>query len=88
MHKAQYLCERCLSRGIYTPAEIVHHIEPLRPDNVTNRNITLSFDNLMAVCRKCHEEIHHETNTAAKHRKYKKRYTVDKDGNVTTNPEE
>lgn len=52
------LCEDCLAKGIYTPAEIVHHIVELTPDNITDPTITTSFDNLRAVCRECHAEEH------------------------------
>lgn len=52
------LCERCLAKGIYKPAEIVHHIIELTPDNINNPEITMSFKNLRAVCRDCHAEEH------------------------------
>lgn len=57
--RAGGLCERCLEKGIITPAEIIHHRIALTPSNIHNPRITLSLDNLQAVCRKCHEEIHH-----------------------------
>lgn len=82
LKKVGYLCERCLAKGIYRPADIVHHKIFLTEDNINDPSITLNFDNLMAVCRDCHEEIHHEGNVAAKHRKYEKRYTVDRNGRV------
>lgn len=53
-----YKCEDCLARGIETPAVIVHHIEEITPDNVNDPSITLNFDNLKAVCRKCHADEH------------------------------
>ena len=86
MKKAGGLCEMCLKKGLYTPAEIIHHKEWLTESNINDPRITLSFSNLMAVCRLCHEEIHHEANTDAKHRKYEKRYTLNqKTGRVTGN---
>lgn len=30
------LCEDCLDKGIYTPAEHIHHIKHLNADNVNN----------------------------------------------------
>ena len=27
------LCESCLAAGIYTPGKVVHHRQPLTPDN-------------------------------------------------------
>lgn len=46
------LCEKCGKVG-----EEVHHIIPLTPDNINNPNITLNWDNLMLLCRSCHELI-------------------------------
>ena len=53
-----YKCEDCLARGIETPAVIVHHIEELNPLNIYKPEVTLNFDNLKAVCRKCHADEH------------------------------
>ena len=52
------LCERCLSRGLYRPGDTVHHKIHLTPDNINDPSVTLSFDNLMLLCRDCHAEIH------------------------------
>jgi len=71
------LCERCLSRGIYTPGEIVHHKEHVTPDNVDDPNVTLSFENLELVCRGCHAEGHAEM-----YGHDARRYVVDESGNV------
>lgn len=68
----RYLCENCLSKGLYTPGEIVHHIAELDPDNINDPNITLNFDNLRLVCRKCHAEEHGKP----------RRYFVLEDGRV------
>ncbi len=46
------LCEKCGAIG-----EEVHHIIPLTPDNINNPDITLNPDNLMLLCRSCHELI-------------------------------
>ena len=73
MAKAGGLCERCLAQGVYTPAEIVHHKVWITPENINDPQITLSWSNLKAVCRKCHE-IEHGARV--------KRYTVDQDGHV------
>lgn len=66
------LCERCLSRGIYRPGEIVHHRQHLTPENIGNPAVTLCFDNLMLVCRDCHALEH----------KPEKRYKVDELGRI------
>ena len=46
------MCEICGERVGY----IVHHKELLTPTNITDPNITLSFDNLQYVCKPCHDE--------------------------------
>ena len=67
------LCERCLKKGLYHPAVIVHHKVYISPENINNPEITLSWSNLEAVCRECHE---------AEHRREDLRYTVLSDGSV------
>lgn len=82
MKKVGGLCERCLKKGLYTPAVIVHHKVWLGPENIGDPSVTMNFDNLEALCRNCHEEEHAEANNRAKSRR-KKRYKVDRDGHVT-----
>ena len=52
------MCEICLQRGIIKTGEIVHHKVELTPENIGDPAITLNPDNLMLVCRSCHEDIH------------------------------
>lgn len=53
------MCERCWAAGRgAVPAEIVHHVTWLTPDNVGDPDVTLGWDNLMRVCRDCHAAIH------------------------------
>lgn len=52
--KAHPLCERCLKESRITPMEEVHHILPV------NRGGTNAVENLMSVCRSCHNKIHIE----------------------------
>ena len=66
------LCERCRDRGIIRAGEIVHHKKHITPDNINDPRITLSWDNLMLLCRECHGEIH----------KKAKRYKILPDGTV------
>lgn len=68
------LCERCLSRGIYKPGEIVHHKVYITPENIQDPAVTLSWENLELVCRDCH---------AQEHDGLKRRYKVDDMGRVT-----
>ena len=72
-----YLCEQCLQKGIVTPAKIVHHKIFLTPENINEPRITLDWNNLFAVCKNCHEEIHENCG-----RKNKRRYEVDEMGRV------
>ena len=58
LHSVVGLCERCLAKGLYKPAEVVHHKTHITPENINNPEITLAFDNLEALCRKCHGEAH------------------------------
>ena len=87
LKKVGGLCERCMKKGLYVPAEIVHHKKWLTPENINDPRITLSFDNLEALCRQCHEEEHAEENSLGRQMHSKKRYTVDKFGRVTIKPE-
>lgn len=48
---AHPLCEQCQRAGRITPAEEVHHIQPL------SQGGTHARDNLMALCKRCHSEI-------------------------------
>ena len=52
------LCEDCLARGIYKPGVIVHHIDPITPENIRDPKVTLNWDNLRLVCMDCHAEEH------------------------------
>lgn len=53
------MCERCFERGKLVPAEIVHHIDHITETNINDPSVTLSFGNLMRVCRDCHAELHY-----------------------------
>lgn len=45
------LCEKCARLGRITPAQEVHHIQPL------SQGGTNDVDNLMSLCTSCHSEI-------------------------------
>jgi 5-methylcytosine-specific restriction endonuclease McrA len=74
------LCERCLSLGKYTKAEIVHHKVHLSPQNINDPKITLDKANLERVCRDCHAYYHPEVYGSAPARE--PRWAFDDDGNV------
>lgn len=89
MKQAHYLCEICLRKGIYKPAEIVHHIIELDPITIEKPEIALNFDNLEAVCRECHSELHDNRGRWAsvnqkrrEARDNSRRYVIGADGKV------
>lgn len=47
------LCEHCEKRGILRTASLVHHVKPLRQGGER-----LNTNNLVALCRQCHEAEH------------------------------
>ena len=71
------LCEECGA-----PGEEVHHIQPITPLNIDDCDITLNWDNLRLLCKRCHNNIHgkaeHMSHTPPKVR----RYTFDCHGNL------
>lgn len=74
MSRDRYLCVDCLKHGVIKPAEEVHHITEITPDNIDDPDVTLNMDNLVSLCRECHRARHGET---------VKRYSVDEFGRVT-----
>lgn len=68
-----HLCERCMSMGVFTPGDIVHHKIFITPQNITDPGVTLEWGNLQLLCRDCHAAVH----------KPQKRFTVDELGRVT-----
>lgn len=54
----QYLCQDCKTAGRITPAEEVHHIIELTPENIYNPEIALGLNNLISLCRECHKARH------------------------------
>lgn len=50
MRRDKYLCQPCMSKGQGTPATEVHHIKPKAQGGTDNP------ENLIAICRKCHDE--------------------------------
>lgn len=52
--------DRGLCRICGKPAEEVHHIVHLTPASMGDISITLNPDNLIAVCRDCHFDIHRQ----------------------------
>lgn len=69
----QPFCERCLCKGIYTPAYIVHHKEYVTDQNYFDDNVFFNLDNLESICLDCHNNEHFAD---------KKDYMFDSDGNL------
>jgi 5-methylcytosine-specific restriction endonuclease McrA len=70
----RYLCVDCLRRDMVTPAEEVHHIIELTPENINDPSISLNLDNLVSLCRECHKARHGNRDP--------RRYKVDELGRV------
>ena len=52
LRRDTYTCAYCYNR-----ANEVHHIIELTPTNIHDINIALNPDNLIALCRSCHDKI-------------------------------
>lgn len=74
MKRDKYLCQDCLKAGKVKTAEEVHHITELTPDNINDPAITLSLNNLISLCKKCHGARHGS--------QYERRYVIDEAGRV------
>lgn len=48
-----FLCVKCGK-----PAQDVHHIIWLTPENINDPKISMSADNLISLCGNCHKQIH------------------------------
>lgn len=68
LKKLRYVCERCGGA-----ANVVHHREHLNVDNVTDAATAYGFENLEALCSRCHNE---------EHKRGRRRYVFLNDGSV------
>ncbi len=66
-------CERCLLKGKYNPAYIVHHKEYITQENYLDDNVFYNIDNLESLCLECHNKEHFSDETD---------YLFDKNGNI------
>ena len=74
------LCERCLARGIINPGSKeqpleAHHKIPLTAENINDPNITLNWNNMELLCKKCHDKERERQNG--------RRWRVSPDGSVS-----
>jgi len=53
LKRDKYLCQDCRE-----PAEEVHHIVKLTPENINDMTIALGENNLVSLCRNCHKKKH------------------------------
>ena len=55
LRQQHYECQMCRAKGLFVPADTVHHIRTVR------RAPWLALDksNCTALCNECHYEIHH-----------------------------
>lgn len=76
MYKAQHpVCEMCEKNGKTTLAKVVHHVVPVEDakDAATMEALAYDWNNLMSLCDKCHEKIHHDLGSRFKASKTSKR---------------
>jgi len=62
------LCEDCKEKGIYTPAQCVHHLTEIE-SAMTDRDayqLACSLGNLRALCYKCHGDTHRKLRSHSK----------------------
>lgn len=54
------LCELCQKEGRTTPAEDIHHIVSFMTatDPGTRYQLAYDYDNLMSLCKQCHQRQH------------------------------
>lgn len=65
LERDKHLCQVCLQHNELTFADTVHHIKPIRQSEAEK----LSLNNLISVCRKCHNELHREKPMTLKKKK-------------------
>lgn len=59
LDRDMHLCQVCKAEGRYTLGDTVHHIDSIR-DTGTGSYKAFSMDNLITVCRACHNRLHRE----------------------------
>lgn len=82
LKRDNYLCVNCAK-----PAEEVHHIIHLTPQNILDPAITMNPDNLISLCRDCHFEQHRgEHGNGRKAKEDEQKYYFDKNGVLQLSP--
>ncbi|MDR1556806.1 MAG: HNH endonuclease [Tannerellaceae bacterium] len=54
------LCEKCLEKDRVSPTEDIHHIISFMSteDPLQRKQLAYDYDNLMSLCKECHQKIH------------------------------
>ncbi len=65
-----WICERCKNKNVDFTKPIYgqlhcHHIQELTDDNIQNPDIALNEDNLILLCRVCHNRQHSDSEVLA-----------------------
>ena len=74
LHDKHYECQHCLSKGKYTRADCVHHINEVknRPDLALSKKYTdiegNEHINLIPLCNQCHNKVHDRVGSTKKDR--------------------
>lgn len=73
----KYLCQHC-----GRPAEEVHHIKHLSPENIGDPSVTLDMNNLVSLCKDCHFEEHRGEHGKGRQSNEGYQYTFDEHGQL------
>lgn len=57
---------------ILTPAEMVHHVEPIE----TREDLALVLGNLLSLCNACHNTVHRKGYRAGRAKRHKRRARI------------
>lgn len=72
LEEQHHECQLCRAEGKMVPADTVHHVKEVKE----HPELALDKNNLMCLCRECHEKIHGRDGFALLHKK--KRWTDEK----------
>ena len=72
----------CQAEGCSNPAEEVHHIIHLTPNNINDANISLNLDNLTCLCRDCHFKQHKGERSSGRKKDTLRTVRFDTEGNI------
>ena len=75
LRRDKYLCTKCGK-----PAEEVHHIIHLTPQNIGDVNITMNPKNLTSLCKACHFDEHKGEHGRGRETQENNPYTFDENG--------